>query len=213
MHGENGAMMPVVQTTILHYAQSRPHLGSILRGALRQLSLPLVLDEIQCSGHRYVVEERVRQCCDFEEVDWLILLGGTWPAPGPSAEETVPWATRSILERELPGIMEALRAAARETWPHAMLDGSVAGIRGMTFVLDLPADEHLLPLYIKTLEPVLASLFQALHSAGALPASGLASLPDTEDAAPDAKGPRSALQADEFAAFLAARRQEAADQE
>jgi len=64
----------------------------------------------------------------------VLTTGGTGFAP----RDVTPEATRELLDREAPGIAEAIRAHARERTPHALLSRGVAGLRGSTLVVNLP---------------------------------------------------------------------------
>ena len=193
-------MTLAVRTAILHYPRFNAELSRALRAAVAQLAVPVFyLGEEPCPGHRYVVEERMRYACDVEEADWLISVGGTWPASGPSREEIVPLATASVLERRLPGLAEAMRSRARPSCPQAMLDGSLAGIRGLTFVLNLPSDPELISHYIATLDPIIEALFRALQVKRNVPTTERQTREPPADAAP-------VLRADEFRQFLAQRK-------
>jgi molybdenum cofactor synthesis domain-containing protein len=64
----------------------------------------------------------------------LLTTGGTGFAP----RDVTPEATRPLLDREAPGIAEAIRADAVSRTPHALLSRGVAGLRGATLVVNLP---------------------------------------------------------------------------
>lgn len=64
----------------------------------------------------------------------ILTTGGTGFAP----RDVTPEATRDVLDREAPGIAEAIRADALERTPHALLSRGVAGLRGRTLVVNLP---------------------------------------------------------------------------
>ena len=64
----------------------------------------------------------------------VLTTGGTGVAP----RDVTPEATRSVLEREVPGIAEALRASSIAKTPHGLLSRGVAGIRGSALVVNLP---------------------------------------------------------------------------
>ncbi len=64
----------------------------------------------------------------------VLTTGGTGFAP----RDVTPEATREVLDRDAPGIAEAIRAHARERTPHALLSRGVAGLRGSTLVVNLP---------------------------------------------------------------------------
>ncbi len=67
-------------------------------------------------------------------VSLVLTTGGTGFTP----RDVTPEATRSVIEREAPGIAEAIRADARTKTPHALLSRGVAGLRGATLVVNLP---------------------------------------------------------------------------
>jgi molybdenum cofactor synthesis domain-containing protein len=67
-------------------------------------------------------------------LDLILTTGGTGFGP----RDVTPEATRSILIREAPGLVEAMRAASLQITPHAMLSRAVAGIRGRTLIVNLP---------------------------------------------------------------------------
>jgi molybdopterin adenylyltransferase len=69
-----------------------------------------------------------------EEVQLVLTTGGTGVAP----RDVTPEATASVLERQVPGIAEALRADAARRTPHGLLSRGVAGIRGSALVVNLP---------------------------------------------------------------------------
>ena len=64
----------------------------------------------------------------------VLTTGGTGFAP----RDVTPEATRTVLDREAPGVAEAIRADARTRTPHALLSRGLAGLRGATLVVNLP---------------------------------------------------------------------------
>ena len=71
---------------------------------------------------------------DGGQVDLLLTTGGT----GLGARDVTPEATRAVVEREAPGIAEAIRAAGRSSTPHASLGRGIAGVRGTALIVNLP---------------------------------------------------------------------------
>jgi molybdopterin adenylyltransferase len=69
-----------------------------------------------------------------EEAALVLTTGGTGLGP----RDVTPEATREVLERDAPGIAEALRADALVKTPHALLSRGAAGVRGRTLVVNLP---------------------------------------------------------------------------
>ena len=64
----------------------------------------------------------------------VLTTGGT----GVAQRDVTPEATRSVIEREAPGIAEAIRADALGKTPHALLSRGIAGVRGRALVVNLP---------------------------------------------------------------------------
>ncbi|HVP91201.1 MAG TPA: MogA/MoaB family molybdenum cofactor biosynthesis protein [Terriglobales bacterium] len=71
-------------------------------------------------------------------LDLILTTGGT----GFSPRDRTPEATRAVIEREAPGIAEAMRHAGMQKTPTAMLSRAVAGIRGATLIVNLPGSER-----------------------------------------------------------------------
>ncbi len=72
--------------------------------------------------------------CDDENYDLVLTNGGT----GVSPRDVTPEATRKVIEREIPGMAEAMRMESLKITPYAMISRSVAGIRGKTLIINLP---------------------------------------------------------------------------
>jgi molybdopterin adenylyltransferase len=80
------------------------------------------------------IESRLRHWSDDRSCDLVLTSGGTGFAPS----DVTPEATKAVLDREAPGIAEAMRAASREHTTHWMLSRAVAGIRGRTLIVNFP---------------------------------------------------------------------------
>jgi molybdenum cofactor synthesis domain-containing protein len=87
---------------------------------------------------REAIEERLRRWADVERYELVLTTGGTGFAPS----DLTPEATRAVIEREAPGLAEAMRLASREHTPHWMLSRAVAGIRGSTLILNFPGSSR-----------------------------------------------------------------------
>ena len=83
---------------------------------------------------RAQIEARLRHWTDVERCELVLTSGGTGVAPG----DLTPEATRAVIEREVPGIAEAMRVASRPRTRHWMLSRAVAGIRGRSLIVNLP---------------------------------------------------------------------------
>lgn len=69
-----------------------------------------------------------------EGLDLILTTGGT----GVSPRDVTPEATRAVIDREVPGFAEAMRAASLAVTPHAMLSRAVCGLLGRTLIVNLP---------------------------------------------------------------------------
>lgn len=88
-----------------------------------------------------------------------ITSGGT----GLSPDDRTPEMTAPLLERELPGIMEAIRAAGRAKTPHADLSRGHAGTAGKTFIINLPGSPRAVKDALEVLNPVIMHLCEQLE--------------------------------------------------
>jgi molybdenum cofactor synthesis domain-containing protein len=79
------------------------------------------------------IADAIRGLADDEAL-LILTTGGTGFAP----RDVTPEATRTLLDREAPGIAEAIRADAVARTPHALLSRGIAGLRGRTLVVNLP---------------------------------------------------------------------------
>jgi molybdenum cofactor synthesis domain-containing protein len=97
---------------------------------------------------------------DEGTADVIFTTGGT----GLSPRDVTPEATKAVLEREAPGVAEAIRAATRLSFPRSMLSRGVAGIRGATLIVNLPGSVGGVRDGLTTLAPVVEHAVQILRN-------------------------------------------------
>jgi molybdenum cofactor synthesis domain-containing protein len=93
-----------------------------------------VVKEALLPDDRSALSNQMSVWADGGEVDVILVTGGTGFAP----RDVTPEATRAVIDREAPGLAEAMRAASLSKTPHAMLSRSVSGLRGRTLIINLP---------------------------------------------------------------------------
>lgn len=85
------------------------------------------------------------------DVDLVLTTGGTGFAP----RDNTPEATRAVIEREAPGIAEAMRRETAVTTPMAILSRGVAGVAGKTLIINLPGSPKAVEECFEVIRPVL----------------------------------------------------------
>ena len=96
------------------------------------------------------IVQTLRDWCDAG-LELILTSGGTGFAP----RDVTPEATRAVIERDAPGIAEALRAETLKVTRHAMLSRAVAGLRGRTLIVNLPGNPKAVAENLDVLLPVL----------------------------------------------------------
>ncbi|MCB8968632.1 MAG: molybdopterin adenylyltransferase [Ardenticatenaceae bacterium] len=137
--------------------QSGPLIAQIMQTRMSSWTIShqaIIPDEFE------TIVQTLRQWCD-EGVNLILTSGGTGFAP----RDVTPEATRQVIERETPGIAEALRAESLKITRHAMLSRAVAGIRGQTLIINLPGSPKAVRENLDVLLPVLPHALDLLVGA------------------------------------------------
>jgi molybdopterin adenylyltransferase len=106
-----------------------------------------------------VLRETLAIWADHGDLDILLVTGGTGFAP----RDVTPEATRAVIQREAPGLAEAMRAASLKATPHAMLSRAICGIRGKTIIINLPGSPKAAVENLQVLLPVLPHAVELLQ--------------------------------------------------
>ena len=104
------------------------------------------------------IEAVLRKQADSGEVDVILTTGGT----GFSPSDRTPEATRNVIDREAPGMAEAMRLASLKITPHAMLSRAVVGIRKKTLIVNLPGSPKAAKENLEVILPALPHAVQLL---------------------------------------------------
>lgn len=108
--------------------RSGPAIAARLPGDYQVVCTEIVPDD------RAQLAEAMRRMCDEQGCNLVLTTGGT----GFSPRDVTPEATRDVIERETPGLSEAIRAYSMQFTRRAMLSRGVSGIRGRTLIVNLP---------------------------------------------------------------------------
>jgi molybdenum cofactor synthesis domain-containing protein len=107
--------------------------GARLAEFAGELGLDVAAREV-VPDERGTIEARLIHFCDELGVELVLTSGGT----GMTVDDVTPEATREVIDREAPGIAEAMRAVSRPHTAHWMLSRGVAGTRGRTLIVNFP---------------------------------------------------------------------------
>ena len=126
---------------------SGPYLVSLLREqGYREEAYEIIPDLVAN------IQERLITWVDDKKIDLIITTGGTGVAP----TDVTPEAMVSVIEKEIPGMAEAMRAESLKKTPNAVLSRGKAGIRGNSLIINLPGSEKAARENIAVLLPSLA---------------------------------------------------------
>ena len=139
------------------------------RGERDDLSGPALARLIQAEGWSIARQEilpddesAIRQVliewADSSTLDVILTTGGT----GFSPRDVTPEATRAVIDREAPGLAEAMRAESLKITPHAMLSRIVTGIRKKTLIVNLPGSPKGAVENLQVVLPVLPHAVQLI---------------------------------------------------
>lgn len=81
-----------------------------------------------------IIKAKLIEYADVKKLDLIVTTGGTGVTP----RDVTPEATRAVIDRELPGMAEAMRAESLKKTPNAMISRAVCGIRKESLIINLP---------------------------------------------------------------------------
>ncbi|MGQ9586462.1 MAG: molybdopterin adenylyltransferase [Anaerolineae bacterium] len=141
-----------------YLGQREDRSGPALRALVEdRLGWPVELEAVVPDEEEIIVGTLLTWC---EQVGLHLVLttGGTGFAP----RDVTPEATQRVIQREAPGLAEAMRQRSLQVTPHAMLSRAVAGIRGQTLIINLPGSPKAAVENLETILPVLPHALELL---------------------------------------------------
>ena len=107
--------------------------GKIIKEFLENNSIAVEFFEV-LPDDKEKIKLRLEELADKEKIDLILTTGGTGLGP----KDFTPEATSEVIEKQVPGIAEAMRKYGKDRTPYAMLSREVAGIRGSSIIITLP---------------------------------------------------------------------------
>jgi len=145
--------MTAINAAVITVSDSRTSADDVSGTKLRELLLGIgaeIVGSMIVSDDRDEIETALRSLSDGD-VNLIITTGGTGFAP----RDNTPEATRAVIEREAPGMAEAMRRDTASKHPMAMLSRGVCGIRGGTLIVNLPGSPKGVEECFDVIRPVL----------------------------------------------------------
>ena len=125
--------------------------GEHIRALVAQMAGAVISAGAIVPDEREQIEATLREWSDEKRLNLILTTGGTGLAP----RDVTPEATKSVIEREAPGIAEAMRAVSLQHTPFGMLSRGVVGTRGHTLIVNLPGSPKAVTECLEYILPVL----------------------------------------------------------
>lgn len=132
--------------------KSGPLISELISSVTETVEYVIVPDE------KELISAELIRLSDEVKSDIIFTTGGTGFAP----RDVTPEATKAVIEKEVPGIPEAIRAKSLEITPKAMLSRAAAGIRGKTLIINLPGSPKAVRESLEVVMPVLSHAVETL---------------------------------------------------
>lgn len=151
----------IVLSDSTHAGKRKDKSGLLIRTYLEEKGMDVFAYEILPDKREKLIE-MLSNLADNEKADLIITTGGTGFGPA----DITPEATRAVIDKEAPGIVEAIRNHGKERTPYAMLARQAAGIRGATLIINLPGSSRGVQESLDALFPGLEHIFPMMWGGG-----------------------------------------------
>jgi len=131
--------------------------GAALVQLLTELGAHVVASKI-LSDDLDPLAQALREFADRDDVNLIVTTGGTGLGP----RDNTPEATQQVIQREVPGMAEAIRAESLKSTPMAMISRGVCGVRSGTLIVNLPGSPKAVKETFAVIGPVLSHAIELL---------------------------------------------------
>jgi len=133
--------------------QSGPEVERILKTiGIEVIRRAVIPDEI------HHIRDALVDFADHQKMDLIVTTGGT----GVSPRDLTPDATLGVIDKEVPGMAEAMRRESHKITPHALISRAVVGIRGRTLIVNLPGSPRSVRENLAVILPTLSHAIEKI---------------------------------------------------
>jgi len=143
--------------------ESGPAIREMVKSLGEVVSYHVVPDDLE------IIKEVLVKLSDMEKVHLILTTGGT----GLSPRDNTPEATLAVIEREVPGLAEAMRIESFKKTNRAMLSRAVAGVRQGTLIVNLPGSVKAVRECLEVILPILPHGLEILSGTGSECGTGI----------------------------------------
>ena len=151
----------LVMSDSTHAGKRKDKSGKIIQEFLADKPVQVEFYEV-LPDDREIIADRLRRLVDDEKVKLIFTTGGTGLGP----RDVTPEATLTVIDRSVPGIVEAIRSHGKDRTPFAMLSRGEAGVRGDSVIINLPGSSKGALESLQALFPGLLHIFPMMQGKG-----------------------------------------------
>lgn len=150
----------IVTSDATHRGEREDQSGRIIAERLREWGI-VNISPVICPDEQAVISDHLLSFC-AAGIDLIITTGGTGLGPRDVTVE----ATRAVIEREMPAVMDAVFDYGQQRTPYAMLSRGLAGVRGKTVIVNLPGSPRAVQEGLGAIFPALLHVYKMMSGGG-----------------------------------------------